>query len=112
MLRAMAVTTGIMMGAAWLNADDFLTIGQKIVVLERGTSHQAAVDIGLGEQLGGVAGIQARPMEETQPGGQLRVRLRLVLAAGGYHLLGLLRRGGTRGADGPHAPAADHDEPA
>jgi hypothetical protein len=88
-------------------ADD----GGEGVHLEAGAAHQGAVDVRLGEELGGVARGHAAPVEDGHAVGHLPEQL---VDAGDdvdADLLGLGRGGGPAGADRPHRLVSDDQLP-
>jgi hypothetical protein len=95
--------------AAFLNRQPAARqMAMKSAAFSDGTADQAAVDVGLREQRGGVVGLDAAAVEDAHAvavaGGRLQLR-----AQHRVHGLRLLGRGGAAGADGPHGLVGDDD---
>src|SRR5579875_1460591 len=75
--------------------------GKKIGRLQRGAADQAAVDVGLREQVRGVAGLDAAAIDDAGRVGDFSIGAGELATQQRVDLLGLFRAGGTAGADGP-----------
>lgn len=73
---------------------------KKICSFQRGTTNQAAVNVGLGQQLCRVGGIHAAAVQQRHLGSSA-VGLHQLRPQSGMHRLGLFGRGGFTGANGP-----------
>ena len=82
----------------------------EVAGLEGGAADEAAVDVGLGEQFGGVAGLAAAAVEDGGVVGHLCAVLVGEQAADeGVDFLCLVARGGLAGTDGPDGLIGDDD---
>ena len=78
--------------------------------LERSAAHEGAVNVGLGDELGNVAGLSGATVQDTDAVGELLTEHLLEgLTDSAADLLSVLGGSGLAGADGPDGLVGDND---
>src|ERR1700691_4389687 len=74
----------------------------KLIGAQGSTAYQSAIHVGHGEQLRGIAGLDAAAVKDPQMARHLSILRVNTIAQEGVHGLCLLRRGRAPRSDGPH----------